>query len=174
MPIELIIEDGTGVALANSYVSVESARAYLNGRGLTLTITDDQLASLLIDGYEFLNTYECQFGGVRTFPYVQTGAWPRTGSSCANVDFPENAIPHPVQVAQIQIAVAANSGVKLFPIVTGPGVKRTKVGPLEREFDVENYDAGALPVLSNVELTLQPLMASCGKGCGPIWKTVRV
>lgn len=174
MPIVILIEDGSVVTDANSYVSVSDIKTYAGNRGVSLPTSDDAIASLLIQGYEFLNTYECKFSGSRTRPMVQTGAWPRTGAVMYETELADNVIPGPVKTAQMQIAIAASTGIKLFPSQTGPGVARVKVGPIEREFDTKSWSASDLPVLSNVELTLVPFSGECGQRCGPIWKNVRM
>lgn len=174
MAIVILIEDGSGVANANSYVTVSDIKVYASNRGISLPTSDDTIAALLIDSYEFLNTYECKFAGQRSYPTQQTGAWPRTGAVMYEAELPPNFIPGPIKTAQMQIAIAANSGIKLFPSQTGPGVVRVKVGPIEREFDTKSWSAADLPVLSNVELTLVPFSGDCGQRCGPIWRNVRM
>lgn len=173
--IAIILEDGTGVANANSYVSIDDIKAYASGRGISLPTSDDAIASLLVEAYDFVITYECKFSGSRTFPLTQTGAWPRKEATMYGEDLASDVIPGPVKTAQMQIAIAANTGIVLFPSQTGAAVKREKIGPIDTEYENGTWSASNLPVLSNVELTLRPLetAGTCGQ-CGPIWKTIRV
>lgn len=175
MAILLVVETGAGVINANSYVSVDDFKTYAEGRGITLPTSDDAIASLLIEAYDFVTTYECKFSGSRTFPLEQTGAWPRTDAFMNGAELPNNVIPGPVKTAQMQIAIAANTGIVLFPSQTGAAVKREKIGPIDTEYENNTWSASNLPVLSNVELTIRPLetAGTCGQ-CGPIWKTIRV
>lgn len=165
----LIIEDGTGVVGANSYVTIDEARAYALSRLIDLPSADSELEALLISGYDFLNFYEGQFVGIRVFPLVQTGPWPRSEVTLYGVPFPQEDIPAAVKTAQIQAAVAAGQGVELFPSKTGAAISREKVGPLETEYAVATWDAASFPVLSNVESTLASLFYS-----GSLVTTVRI
>ncbi|WBF76993.1 hypothetical protein PSV3_00292 [Septimatrevirus PSV34] len=48
MAITIVVEDGSGVTNANSYVSVADARIYASNRGVELPLDDDELAAMLI------------------------------------------------------------------------------------------------------------------------------
>lgn len=170
--VTLVIEDGTGKADANTYISLADARAYAESRGITLPTDDDALSVDLINGADFLNTYECKFAGVRSFPATQALAFPRTGIEAYGNLLDPDAIPTNLKNAQVALAGAVASGVDLFPSQTGAAVKRRTVGPLTQEFDTGTWIASDLPVFSQVESLLSSLFEDCS--CGVIWRTVRV
>jgi hypothetical protein len=86
----LVVEDGTGLANAESYVSVANCVAYATARGGVFPGTDVpgseaalRRATAFID-----NTYRTRFTGYRTFRRAQALEWPRVG---AYVYIPNNA-----------------------------------------------------------------------------------
>ncbi|WEM33665.1 head-tail adaptor [Pseudomonas phage PSA-KC1] len=54
MAITIVVEDGSGVTNANSYVSVADARIYASNRGVELPLDDDELAAMLIRSTDYL------------------------------------------------------------------------------------------------------------------------
>ena len=63
----IIIEDGTNVEGANSFVTVEECRAFAEARGLTLPVDDSDVEILLIKAVDYLNSIENRFQGHRYF-----------------------------------------------------------------------------------------------------------
>ena len=82
----LIIEDGSGVANADSYISLADARTLAANYGIKLPDDDADAEVKLRQGYLLINTLESQLQGSRTH-YDQTGAFPRIGvySNCKEV-----------------------------------------------------------------------------------------
>lgn len=157
----LIIEDGSIVVGANSYVTLDEARDYGTARKIELPTDDGELAALLLNAYDFISTYEDYFAGSRVSPLEQTGAWPRKEVVVYGAKFPENEIPALVKTAQIQIAVAASTGIELFPSQTSASISRETVGPITTVYATDWVDS-SLPVFSNVEATLGPLFDNSG------------
>lgn len=166
----LIVEDGTGLSNANSYVSVADARTWAADRGLTLPTDDAVLSSYLIQATDFIGSYETQFKGERTVPATQALSWPRNCVDLFGVDLPNNVIPQQLVAAQVQAAVAITAGVVLQPNMQASDyVIREKVGPLETEYSDPNK-VGLLPTLTAFENAIAPLL----QGGGGFWQTVRV
>ena len=105
----LIVEDGSGVDGADSFSSLEDARAIATNYGLSLD-ADDTLAEIqLRKAYLGLQSSEKDLQGSRTHD-TQTGIFPREGiySNCVEVD--SESIPNAVIMAQINFADAINGG----------------------------------------------------------------
>lgn len=128
----LVVEDGTGLTNANSFVSVADADTYLADRGRTAwaALTTQQKEAALINATDFLNA---AFGwvGYRNTA-TQALAWPRTSYS------PRIPAGVPVQVKQAVTRVAdlaATEGASLFSAVSGSElVRRAQAGPVSVEF----------------------------------------
>lgn len=80
--MSLIVEDGTGLSGAESYVSVADCVTYATNHGLTFPGTDAtaseaalRRATAAID-----NRYRLRFTGYRTHRRAQALEWPRTGA----------------------------------------------------------------------------------------------
>ncbi len=105
----LIVEDGTGVANADSFQSLVDARTLAESYGLTLAEDDTEAMVQLRNGYRGLLTYEASLQGTRTYP-IQTGIFPRIGviSNCTAVD--SDVIPLDTKLAQLNYSDAINGG----------------------------------------------------------------
>lgn len=158
------VEDGSGVAGANSYVSVADARSYALDRGLTLP--DDALAceQALVKAADYLDThYENRLQG-RPVATDQTMQWPRQYVYVDSRLLSYTAIPARVVAAQIEAAVAITAGVDLSPSgVTSAPVKRTRVGSLETEYATEGGRGRTSPKVSAVDRLMRPLLRGGGR-----------
>jgi hypothetical protein len=158
-----IVEDGTGVADANSYASVEAADAYFVDRGNATwaALTEPQKQQALIKATDYLDRkYESRWRGTRALESQVLG-WPRQYASYfGNWRRPilPNIVPPPLIQACAELAVRAASAELLPDIEAGANiVKREKVGPLEVEY-AESSATAALPVYNAVADILQPLL----------------
>ena len=160
MAITITVEDGSGVAGANSYVSVADARTYAANRGIALPADDDELAAMLIQASDYLEAQECRYQGDRTSS-TQALAWPRTGVVLNGDDFPTNVIPQSLIGAQVQLAIAINAGFDLQPNISPQDyVTREKVGPIETEY-ADPVAVGIMPTFTAVNALLAPLFGEC-------------
>lgn len=164
MPIAIIVEDGSGVANANSYVSVADARTYAEQRGVTLPVSDDEVATQLIRAMDYLEAQACLYQGCKTSS-DQALQWPRTGAyiGCNQPEneIPSNVIPKSLVSAQVQLAMAINAGFDLQPNVSPQDyVKREKVGPIETEY-ADPSSVGIMPTFTAVNALLAPLFGNC-------------
>ena len=131
----LVIEDGSIVANANSFVTVAEIRAYALARGITVSATDSEVEPFAIKAMDFIESKEGQFQGSRVSA-AQTLPFPRTGVYIYGNLVPDTVIPNAAKRAQLQLALDSSQGVDLMPTVSGAAVKREKVGPLETEYEV--------------------------------------
>lgn len=170
MAIEIIIENGSNVANANSYVSVADARTYAANRGVALSIDDDEVAKLLIKATDYLESKACEYQGSPTNS-DQALAWPRICVSLNGADVLSDSIPKKLKDAQIQTAMAISEGFEpLGNVSAGDYVVEETVGPITTKF-ADPSKVGVAPKLHGVDALLAPL---CGKCAGIGLKTVRV
>lgn len=172
----LTVEDGTGLANANSYVSEQEARDYANARGIELPADDGELGAMLLSAMDYLEAQRGKYQGQKTHPGVQALQWPRTGVILdCSYQLPDNVIPVELKSAQIALAMEVFAGNTLLPSSTGKIVKREKVDVIEREFmTAADMGAGGMPAPSFpiVDGLLAPLFSACGGSFG--LRTVRV
>jgi hypothetical protein len=166
----LIIEDGTGVADADSFQTLAEARALALNYGLTIA-TDDTAAEVqLRQGYIGLLVSERTLQGARTHT-IQTGIYPRTGaySNCNLVD--SETIPNSVKLAQLNFADAINSGYGTNSVDNGLDLSGFSVDGVYSE----TYQDGNTKTNSTIQgvdnalypLTLQGYANSpCGRSSG--------
>ena len=75
--VNLVVENGTGLETANSYVSVDEFRKYAFDNGIDVeSEDDDQLAIYLIKSTNFIDSLEYRFVGTR-LSAAQSLAFPR-------------------------------------------------------------------------------------------------
>ena len=128
----LVIEDGTIVAGANSFVTRAEIIAYAVARGTVLP-NEDSTDVLAIQAMDYFRTL-C-FRGDLVDP-AQTTPFPRSGLEDGDTaDDWVYSIPQQIKVAQMQLALNAGRGLQLLDAQgTGQRLKRRKTGPMEREY----------------------------------------
>lgn len=100
----IIIEDGTGVLSANSYVTEAELTDYATLRGITLTATPESLLHRAMD-YVELQSYQ----GAKTNA-DQSLQWPRTGVYIDGTLQASDSIPDLVKELQIRVAIDIDAG----------------------------------------------------------------
>lgn len=101
----LVVEDGTGVEGANSYLTVAELRAFAGDRGLTLP-TDSEVEKLLVKATDYLELKS--YIGDRASDN-QGLSWPRTQTANPYWQY-NNIIPTKLKTAQSLLAVEAMNG----------------------------------------------------------------
>lgn len=149
----IIVEDGSGVANANSYNSEAELTAFATDRGITLTADEDVLLIKAMDYIESLN-----YIGYRTST-TQALSFPRTCIVIDGVCIDSDEIPPQLKKAQLHLAVAIDGGYN--PLATSTqGIKRKRVDVIE----VEYMDgSSAAPVIKSVNAYLAPLINGGGR-----------
>ena len=109
----LIVEDGTGLANADSYISLVDARAWALKYGYTLPLDDTEADVKLRKGASYVDLFEGSFSGQRLVD-TQSLAWPRINAyKCAGQDqicLPPDSVPLEIQYAQVIAASFYASG----------------------------------------------------------------
>lgn len=155
----IIVEDGTVVANANSYVTLIEADNFFEARGDTVwtsLATDEAKEAALIRGAAYMQQkWRLQWKGSRVNAF-QSMDWPRRGVDVPDffdpfyrqVNVPlqfqdtvfigENVVPQEIKDAQMLLAIAAldSSGALSAQLQPSYGrkTKREKVGSLEVEY----------------------------------------
>jgi flagellar biosynthesis regulator FlaF len=104
----LIVEDGTIVADANSYVSEAEYQAYATARGLTIGSTTEEREQELTKAMDFLDSYRDSFKGYKN-TRDQSTQWPRQGVFIDGFQQDSNTLPVELKKAQMELAVTSRS-----------------------------------------------------------------
>jgi hypothetical protein len=123
----IVVEDGTGVPTADSWVSIQQADTYATAMGNTAWVDGDQelKEQALRRGARFIiAVYALQFPGKRTYSIDQSLPWPRSGVvDLEGNDMASDFIPPELQKAQIEAAFREfDSPGSLIPV---SGVQRS-------------------------------------------------
>ena len=130
----LIVEDGTGVENAESYISVSDANAYIEkwrgtvGEWDSAGTSEQEIALRM--GTRYIDSFE--FLGLRAFT-AQTLSWPRAGLGPIDGQYFESSkIPDAIKYAVVEAALKHVDGETLFPDHQGQAIQSEsdQVGPL--------------------------------------------
>ena len=114
----LIVEDGSIVLGADSYVTLADARAYLLLFGYSLDADDLTAEASLRLGFNYVNSFEDKYSG-ELVSGSQTGSFPRNGLTVNGFPFDNDKIPQQVKDAQSLAAYEEFSSTgALFPNTT--------------------------------------------------------
>lgn len=135
----LQVEDGTGLANAESYVSVAAFRSYAALRGIDVTgLTDEECEQALRKAFTYVNAW----AKWKSAPVsqAQAGEFPRTALS-DGMGRVTSVVPPRVKDAQCEAAILSGGNVDLFVTADRGGqVQSEAVGPIST-----TYFAGAPP-----------------------------
>lgn len=102
----IVVEDGSIVTGANSYVSVADLQAYANARGIIIA-TDE--SALLLKAMDYLESFDGRFKGSRV-SRDQPMSWPREGATIEGWEWTKSEIPRQVINAQISLCIEIAEG----------------------------------------------------------------
>jgi hypothetical protein len=148
----IVVEDGTIVSGANSYVSEADLEAFATARGITLTADPaillikamDYIESLGYKGYKSSSTQELQ--------------WPRYGVYVDGYCIDSDVIPTALKNGLMQTAISIDEGYDPTATLT-QAVKRERVDVIE----VEYMDgSSASPIIKKINLSLSKLLSGYG------------
>ncbi len=134
--VTLIVEDGTIVAGANSFVTEDQIVAYAAARGVTLAFnTDTEKDAVAILGIKAADYLRIMPWRGEVVDVAQTMPWPRKNLNLPTSTWPEDQIPLAVIEAQLQLTLLANAGTVLIPTSSGIGyLIKEKITDRERVF----------------------------------------
>lgn len=128
----LVIEDGSIVTAAVSYVTAAEAREFALARGVTLSADDPTVEITLIQAMDYLDRFEDDYKGERVSA-LQELPWPRDYVYLRGALVDKAVIPPALKRAQMQLAIDAVSG-SLQPTGTGREIVKQKVDAIETEY----------------------------------------
>ena len=157
MVINLILEDGSNVDDANTYVDVAYARQFAEDVGMELPADDEAVKALLLAGMTYVEGQESRYQGHMSFS-DQPLSWPRTNVIVGGYFIPSNEIPTRLKKAQVSAAGLINSGEVLYSTISGQFVIKEKVGPIETEYSDEYLATlTGRPEFAGIDVWLNPL-----------------
>ena len=142
-----VTEDGTGLALANGYVTVAFADAYFLDRGNAIwaaVATDAEKEQAIVRATDYIDKrFGIRFKGVKQSS-DQGLEWPRAGA-VDNDGYVFDDVPRNLEKATAEYALRALSAT-LAPDNSNSGVKitRKKVGPIETESELSTPSSGSV------------------------------
>lgn len=152
----LIVEDGTVVAGAESYISVADADTWHDDRGNTawaaLSTAAKEAALRKATDY-MLQVYGRRWAGDRV-DADQGLDWPRSGVEAHGFDVASDAVPAAVARACAELALRASTA-DLTPDVTRVTLRET-VGPISVEYDP---NGSPLPDYQSIDNMLAPYLS---------------
>jgi len=136
--MSIVVEDGTGLETANSYISLTDANTYHSDRANTswAAATEAARNAALIKAAQWLDgRYRDRWRGYRKTD-DQTLDWPRYNAYDSDgyaVD--SDAAPARITYAQAEAALAIIDGTDLNPSLDRGGkIRREQVGPISTEY----------------------------------------
>ncbi len=160
----MIVEDGTGLATSDSYVSVAEADAYHAARANTAwaaALTAAKEAALVRATSALDGIYSARWPGARSnetqaLDWPRSTAWDRDG-------YPLVLVPTAIKHATCEAALVelVKSGALSAALERGGAVVREKVGPIETEY------AGNAPA-ATVYPAIKQALARIVRGAGVV------
>jgi hypothetical protein len=148
----IIVEDGSIVDNANSYVTVAELQAYAAARGITIELDEEHL---LIRAMDYIESLE--FIGYRV-QFDQELSWPRQEVWIDGFPLAFNVIPKQLKNAQMSLALEIDAG--LDPMQPAPRKTiREKVDVIEVQY---SESGSSQPMARSYLIHLQKLLAGGG------------
>tara|TARA_A100000171_G_C2140369_1_gene154931 strand:- start:3043 stop:3552 length:510 start_codon:yes stop_codon:yes gene_type:complete len=166
----LVVEDGSIVANADSYISLADARTRATVLGVSISSTDGT-AELQLQQATIYNDrkWRAKFQGFKVLQ-TQSLQWPRTGVEIDGYLVDSDEIPQEVIDAQIYTAAHLETGTALYPDNDGKNVKMEEVtGAVKVEY-FNMGKTGTEVAFSDTEQAIRPTL---GKGGGSYSPAVR-
>jgi hypothetical protein len=133
--MSLILEDGTIVPNANTFVNDAEFLAYAALRGFTIPSTASERAVFLILGMDYLFSKEIKLSGIRVSD-DQELPYPREGACVRDQILPSTgpkSIPEGIKRAQIELAMQA-AKMELLTNKVNQNIEEQKVGELQVKY----------------------------------------
>lgn len=153
----IVVEDGSGVAGANSYITVAEARAYAAAHGDALPADDAAAETLLARAMLYLEARRAEYQGTKASPDNPL-QWPRNSVILDGYPLAVGTIPRELKDAQAQLAIEAQT-TDLMPTGDGREVIMEQVDVIRVQY-APSGSTSLQPRLAKVEALLQPLYGS--------------
>lgn len=159
----LIVEDGTIVSGADSYVSLVDARALAAKYNLSLPADDVEAEAALRNGAVYIGLQEPFMCGSRVSP-LQELSFPRQGVTLYGYDVASNTIPAQVIRAQVIAAVEYGNGTDVRASSDGRATSLERVEGAVTVQYFNNGATGANTVITAAIDALRPLLCGLNNG----------
>lgn len=157
----LIVEDGSIVPDADSYITLVDAKALADKFGWELPTDDAEAESALRNGASYIDLQEPSLCGARVSA-EQSLAYPRKGVTINGFPVAEDSIPKQVIKAQVAAAVEYGKGTDVRASSDGRITTHEEVvGAVVVEY-ADNGVTGATTTITSAMDALRPLI--CGGG----------
>lgn len=166
----LIVEDGSIVAGADSYVSLSDARALAAKYGWELPADDTEAEQALRNGAGYVGLQEPAMCG-RRVSAAQELAYPRQGVTLYGFDIASNTIPTAVIRAQVAAAVEYGAGTDVRATNDGRATSLERVEGAVTVQYFNNGNNGTSVVITAAMDALGPLL--CGMNNGSSFNVYR-
>jgi len=158
MAITIVVEDGSIVAGANSFVSLEDAKTIAEQLGLVLSADDEVAKSQLVQGYyQLVRSYESRLQG-RIVNRTQTGIFPRYDVVAKGFYVPSNEIPVEAINAQLSYADSINKGSDMNQTASSQEVQSESLDGVGSKTYKQGSSRRTTPSVPAVTQWLQPFM----------------
>lgn len=158
-----LIEDGSLVDGANSFVTVAEVRSYATDRASDLAqFADGDIESAAIKAADYIKSLRDRFKGSEIIA-EQSLPFPRADLVVNGFLLDDDAIPAGVKDANCQLAIESVNGTDLQPTSTGQIVTKEKVGPLETTYSANSAPDGT-NLFSAASALLGPYMTGGAAG----------
>lgn len=154
----LLVEDGSLVAGANSYITLLEARTFATDTNEVPEDSDQQLEANLRLAMRFIESHRNGFKG-NIVNRTQALQWPRSNVFIDGFLFDFQSIPQELKDLQSQLSVEIKNGVVLFQTVTEPFVVESAVGSIKEKID-PRYGTGTVAKMPQVEVFFDVLLSS--------------
>lgn len=154
----LVLEDGTGLEDADSFVSLAEVRAFASSRGVTLSEDDATVETLIILAHDYILAREGQLQGIR-LKESQALPYPRRGVCLYGRYLADGVIPRTLKSAIAQLVIESLT-ISILPARTDSRVVRETVGPITTVYSDGKTTFDPQPVMPRVDAFLGPLLNS--------------
>lgn len=159
----LVVEDGTIVPGADSYISLADARTLAAKYGYALPTDDTEAEAALRNGAMYIGLQEPFMCG-RRVSAVQSLSFPRTGISLYGFPVANNVIPDQVKLAQIIAGAEYGAGTTVRASTDGRITTHEEVvGAVVVEY-ADNGVTGATTTITAAMDALRPLLCGANNG----------
>lgn len=157
----LVVEDGTGKADADSFISLVDARAFAAKYGITLPDNDTAAEVALRQGCQYVELQQKCFSGSRLVA-TQALSWPRTGATNVySFEYADGYMPPQLGFAQVYAAAEYAAGKDVRASDDGLSVASKEVtGAVAVSYFNNGKTGKAITITKSLD-ALAPLMTVC-------------
>ena len=155
--LTLIVEDGTGVQNANTYLTVAEAETILDNLGYSFdaALSEDQKEQFLIRSASYLESFWNQYQGNKN-SCDQGLQWPRYGACIYNCAVANDVVPDQIKQAQALGTYYESNSQSLQPITSGQTVKMKEIaGAVKKEY-FDNGSVDGVTQFRDIQNLLKP------------------